>query len=196
MLPLRISETTSRLACSRQLRRCVAEWPHRLCRETWCWNEHVEKAIAAKQKAFKAWKTGKGTKLSYNAAKCIARLAVHHAHQEADKKVYENIDPKSSEVYRLANQFRRENADVVSDKLLKNDAGELSMSEDMKQKAWLEHYQRLLNFGFDWDPDHLSDKPPVEGPPTPITTDMVKKAISQMKVGKAPGPSGIVVEMI
>ena len=30
----------------------------------------------------------------------------------------------------------------------------------------------------------------------PITIDMVKKAISQMKAGKAPGPSGIVVEMI
>ena len=30
----------------------------------------------------------------------------------------------------------------------------------------------------------------------PITIDMVKKAISQMKTGKAPGPWGIVVEMI
>ena len=70
------------------------------------------------------------------------------------------------------------------------------MSEDSKQKAWLEHYQRLLNFEFDWDPDHLSYQPPVEDPPIPITTDMVKKAISQMKAGKAPGPSGIVVEMI
>ena len=36
----------------------------------------------------------------------------------------------------------------------------------------------------------------MEGPPIPITIDMVKKAISQMKVGKAPGPSGIVVENI
>ena len=70
------------------------------------------------------------------------------------------------------------------------------MSEDSKQKAWLEHYQRLLNVEFDWDPDHLSYQPPVEGPPIPITTDMVKKAISQMKAGKVPGPSGIVVEMI
>ena len=121
---------------------------------------------------------------------------MHHAHQEADKKVYENIDPKSSEVYRLANQFRRENTDVVGDKPVKNDAGEMSMSEDSKQKAWLEHYQRLLNVEFDWDPDHLSHQSPVEGPPIPITTDMVKKAISQMKAGKAPGPSGIVVEMI
>ena len=72
----------------------------------------------------------------------------------------------------------------------------MSMSDDSKQKAWLEHYQRLLNAEFDWDPNHLSDESPVEGPPIPITIDMVKKAISQMKVGKAPGPSGIVVEMI
>ena len=116
---------------------------------------------------------------------------MHHARQEADKKVYENIDPKSSEVYHFANQFRRENTDVVGDKPVKNDAGEMSMTEDSKQKAWLEHYQRLLNVEFDWDPDHLSYQLPVEGPPIPITIDMVKKAISQMKVGKAPGPSGI-----
>ena len=156
----------------------------------------MEKAIAAKRKAFKAWKTGKGTRASYDAAKRNARHAVHHAHQEADKKVFKNIDPKSSEVYRLANQFRRENTDVVGDKPVKNDAGEMSMSEDSKQKAWLEHYQRLLNVEFDWHPDHLSFQPPMECLPIPITIDMVKKAISQMKAGKAPGLSGIVVKMI
>ena len=36
----------------------------------------------------------------------------------------------------------------------------------------------------------------LEGPPIPITIDMVKTAISKMKSGKAAGPSGIVVEMI
>ena len=116
----------------------------------------MEKTIAAKRKAFKASKTGKGTRASYDAAKCNARHAVHHARQEADTNVYENIKPKSSEVYRLANQCRRENADVVGDKPVKNDAGEMSLSEDSKQKAWLKHYQRLLNVEFDWDPDHLS----------------------------------------
>ena len=96
----------------------------------------MEKAIAANRKAFKARKTSKGTRASYHAAKRNARHAVHHARQEADKKVYENIDPKSSEVYRLANQFRRENTDVVGDKPVKNDAGEMSVSDDSKQKAW------------------------------------------------------------
>ena len=79
---------------------------------------------------------------------------------------------------------------------MKNDAGEMSTSKDSKQKAWSEHYQSLLNVEFCWDPDHLSDDPPVEGPPIPITIGMVKKAISQVKVGKAQGPSGIMVEMI
>ena len=116
-----------------------------------------------------------------------------NACQEADEKVYENIDPMSKEVNRLANQFRRENADIVGDKPVKSDAGEMSMSED---SAWLEHYQRLLNIEFDWDPDHLSDEPPVEGPPIPIIIDMAKKAICQMKAGKASGPSDIVMEMI
>ena len=102
----------------------------------------------------------------------------------------------SSEDYHLANQFRRENADVVGDKLVKNDAGEMSMSEDSKQKAWLEHYQWLLNVEFDWDPDYLSGEPPVEGSHIPVTIYMVKKAISQMKVGKALNPSDIVVEII
>ena len=175
---------------------CGTTRPHRWRRETWWWNEHVGEVITPKRQAFKAWKTGKGTRASYHAAKRFARRAVHHARQEADKEVYKNIDPKSSELYRLANQFRKENADVVGDKPVKNDAGEMSMSDESKQKAWLEHYQRLLDAEFDWDPNHLSDESSMEGPPIPITIDMVKKAISQTKAGKAPGPSGIVVEMI
>ena len=160
MGPLKISGTTSRLDCSRQLRRYVAQLGHtvgilKLGGGTNTWKRPLLSA-SAKQTAFKAWKAGKGTRSSYDAAKRNARHAMHHACQEADKKVYENIDPKSSEVYRLANQFRRENTDVVGDKPVKNDAGEMSMSEDSKQKAWLEHYQRLLNVEFDWDPDHLS----------------------------------------
>ena len=54
----------------------------------------------------------------------------------------------------------------------------------------------LLHIEFEWDPDHLSNKPPLESPHIPITIAMVKKAISSMKLGKAAGPSVIVVEMI
>ena len=61
---------------------------------------------------------------------------------------------------------------------------------------WAEHYERLLNVEFDWDLDHLSNEPPLEGRPIPISIDMVNNTISKMKSGKAASPSGIVVEMI
>ena len=43
--------------------------------------------------------------------------------------VYDGIDHKSSDIFRLANQMRKENVDVVGDKpVKKNDTGEMSMS--------------------------------------------------------------------
>ena len=129
-------------------------------------------AITTKRKAFKAWKTGKGTRAVYDAATRTARHVVHHARYEAGTVIYQKIDPKSSEVFRLANQMRKENTDVVGDKPVKNDAGEITMSDDSKQKAWIEHYERLLNVEFEWDPGHLSNEPPVESSSNPMTINI------------------------
>ena len=49
---------------------------------------------------------------------------------------------------------------------------------------------------FEWDPEHLSDEPPLEGPSIPLTILMMKKVISKIKFSRAAGPSGVVVEMI
>ena len=49
---------------------------------------------------------------------------------------------------------------------------------------------------FEWDPEHLSDEPPLEGPSIPITILMMKKVISKIKFSRAADPSGVVVEMI
>ena len=48
--------------------------------------------------------------------------------------------------------MRKENDDVVGDKPVKNDAGEMSMSEEVKQNAWAEHHEKLLNVEFDCCP--------------------------------------------
>ena len=49
---------------------------------------------------------------------------------------------------------------------------------------------------FEWDPEHLSDGPLLEGPSIPLIILMVKKVISKKRFSKAVGPSGVVVEMI
>ena len=42
----------------------------------------------------------------------------------------------------------------------------------------------------------MSEEALVEGPAIKITSEMVSKANSKMKSGKAAGPSGIIIEMI
>ena len=84
----------------------------------------------------------------------------------------------------------------MGEKPVKNDAGQLSLDEEAKKEAWREHYERLLNVEFPWNPEDLSEESPVEGPSQPITLEMITKAISKMASGKAAGPSGIVAEML
>ena len=79
---------------------------------------------------------------------------------------------------------------------VKNDEGQLSLDEESKKEAWKEHYERLLNVEFPWNPEDLSEESPVEGPSEPITLEMITKAITKMASGKAAGLSGIVAEML
>ena len=67
----------------------------------------MREVITDKRQVFEAWKTGKGTRAPYHAAKRIARHAVYHARQEADKEIYKNIDPKSSESYALQTSLEK-----------------------------------------------------------------------------------------
>ena len=70
-----------------------------------------------------------------------------------------------------------------------------SLDNEAKKVAWKQHYERLLNEEFSWDPEDLTADP-VVGPSIHIDVEMVVKAIAKMKTGKAAGPSGIVAEML
>ena len=41
--------------------------------------------------------------------------------------------------------MQKTNQDLVGEKCIKNDAGELSITDEAKKHAWKEHYERLLN---------------------------------------------------
>ena len=76
----------------------------------------------------------------------------------------EKVDPKSADIYKLAKQLSRERQGVVGEKPVKNDDGVLSMDEEAKKVAWKQHYERLLNVEFPWNPEDLSDEPPLKVP--------------------------------
>jgi hypothetical protein len=58
--------------------------------------------------------------------------------------------------------------DVVGERCIKNDAGEQSLSDEEKMKAWVEHYARLLHVEFEWPSDLLPEPASVEGPAPPV----------------------------
>ena len=80
---------------------------------------------------------------------------VHYARHEADKVLYESNYHKLLAIFRLTNQMRKENVGVVSDKPVKNNTGEMSMSEEATQNVWAVCYERVLNVEFEWDHEHL-----------------------------------------
>ena len=151
--------------------------------------------LEEKQRCWKMWKKG-GSKEDYQEAKRLAKHAVYLAKSQAEQEVLRDPSPGSSDLFRLANQMRRTNQDVQGEKPVRNDAGELCLDDRAKQAAWKEHYERLSNVEFDWDPDSLTEVYPVEGPAPPIPLELVTRAIKLMKCGKAAGTSLIVAEML
>ena len=163
-------------------------------RVTWWWDDTVSSMITEKRKMWKAWKKG-GCKEDYLNAKRKAKKAVYTAKKAAEEEKFTNLKPGMREIYKMAKQMRQDNQDVTGEKCVKDDSGNLSIDDQAKKRAWKQHYERLLNEEFPWNPDELHAHP-IEGPPIYITIEMVKKAIAKMKIGKAPGPSGIVAEML
>ena len=88
------------------------------------------------------------------------------------------------------------NRDVIGDKCVRNDAGELTLSDAQKRNAWVEHHKRLSNVEFDWASKSLSFVSPILGPPPSVTLSQVSDAIKKIKCRKTAGPSGIVAEML
>ena len=143
------------------------------------------------------WKNG-GSKEEYLKTKKAAKTAVYYAKKDAQTEKFSSINNNSDKnrIFKMAKRLKRDNVDVVGETCARNDDGKLTLSIDDKLKAWQSHYQKLLNVEFPWNAENLSEEAPVEGPAIKITSEMVSKAISKMKSGKAAGPSGIIIEMI
>lgn len=73
------------------------------------------------------------------------------------------------------------NQDVLGEKCVKNDAGELSLSDDEKMKAWVEHYVILLKVEFEW-PNEIYARP---------SKDAVPQASLQLWMLQAAGEEGV-----
>lgn len=175
--------------------------------ETWWWNNQVDEAVQEKRARFKTYnilkKQGNSNsvefleaKSAYVEAKRLAKHTVWCAKSESESMEFASVSPNGDGIYRIAKQMDRTNQDVVGENCIRNDVGEMALSDSDKLKAWVEYYSQLLNVEFEWPSNELPESTPVEGPPPGVSTEMISLAISKMKCGKAAGPSGISAEML
>ena len=167
-------------------------------KETWWWDDTVSNAIKLKRKLWKEWKKGTKSKEEYLVAKRSAKSAVYFAKKSANEKKFGDLNSteKRNTIFKMTRKMKEDNKDIIGEKCVKDQEGNMAFDDCSKAKAWESHYSNLLNVEFPWNDENLPNELAVHGPPILITKDMICKAISQMKKGKAAGPSGVVLEMI
>ena len=90
--------------------------------------------------------------------KRIARRAIYKAKTEDEKARYANIqqsDDEKNEIVRIAKQMAKTNQDIVGEKCIRTDDGELEINEQDKVNAWKCYYEKLLNTEFPWHRENL-----------------------------------------
>ena len=113
-------------------------------------------------------------------AKAKYSEAKHFAEREVwlSKTKFANISRYGRDISKLAEQSDRKNQEVVGEMSIQNDNGELALNDNEKMKAWIEHYDRLLNIEFNW-PLALLEILPLEGPLPPVTTKFINRATEE-----------------
>ena len=106
-----------------------------------------------------------------------------------------NADSRE-EIFRIAKQMISQNKDLIGDQCVKDDMGNVLVDHGKIRNAWRSYYEHLLNEEFPWSRDILEAGEPVQGSPPEIKNEWVKKAIDEMKNGKAAGSTGIAAEML
>ena len=71
--------------------------------------------------------------------------------------------------------MKAENGDVVGDKRIQNDKGELTLTDAQKHLNWKEHCERLLNEEFPWGKANLIFEDPVIRPRSQIDKEGVRE---------------------
>ena len=184
---------------------CGSSSKHQWRPEIWWWDDRVEDAINEKGSQYWTYKKLRKqghmpeiitAKEAYNLAKRVSKHVVWLAKSEAEKEAFAHISPNGNEIFHIAKQMDKTNQDVVGEKCVKNDAGELSLSDEQKMKSWVDYYNILLKVEFEWTSDTPDNVAPTSGTPPPVTMALINEVIKKMKFHKAAGPSGIVVDML
>ncbi|ONM53611.1 Retrovirus-related Pol polyprotein LINE-1 [Zea mays] len=180
----------------------LSEGNRREVKDTWWWNEDVQKAIKEKKDCYKRLhhdKCADNIEKYRIAKKKSAKRAVSRARGQAYDDLYQRLDTKQGEkdIFRMAKIRERETRDVNQVKCIKDEANQLLVKNEEIKNRWKEYFNKLFNGGNESSTIEL-DEPFDDnnrGFVRRIQEYEVKEALKRMKIGKAMGPDGIPIEV-
>ena len=167
-------------------------------RETWWWNEEVQKSIKEKKEAKTAWdkiRNENAIKI-YKEKKNKAKKAVAMAKGRAYDDLYARLETKEGEkeLYKLARQRNRAGKDVQHVRVIKDENGNVMVNSEAVLKRWKEYFEKLMNEENNRDP-RTEEEEMVNEEIICVSREEVKNALRRMKKGKAVGPDELPVEV-
>ena len=102
-----------------------------------------------------------------------------------------HLNERKAKIFKIATQMRKERKDIVGSRYIRDENGSLKVKEEKVVERWRSYFSSLLN---EYKLKLEEDK--VERPIWGVTEQIVEQALKSMKVGKAPGQSGVISELI
>ena len=166
-------------------------------KETWWWNEEVQKSIKENKKAKKAWDKirDENTKKMYKEKKNKAKKAVAMTKGRVYDNLYARLETKEGEkeLYRLARQRNRAGKDVQHVRVIKDENSNVMINSEAVLKRWKE-IEKLMNEENNRDP-RTKEAEVVNEEVNCVSREEVKNALRRMKNGKAVGPDELPAEV-
>jgi hypothetical protein len=170
-------------------------------KDTWWWNEEVQKAIKEKNECFKRLHLDRSAANieSYKIAKRVAKRAVSVAKGQAYDDLYQRLGTKEGEkdIFRLVRIRERKTRDINQIKCIKDGTDQLLVRDDEIKDRWREYFDRLFN-GEDENPTIESDDSFDDTNRRfvrRIQEAKIEEALKRTKRGKAMSPDGIPIEV-
>ena len=166
-------------------------------RESWWWNQEVQKKLKDKRNAKKVWDTIRddASKLAFKTARKQAKREVAKARNKAYEELFEKLETKEgeNELFKIAKQRNRQSKDVQQIRVNKSKTGEILMEEEKVKQRWKEYFDNLLkqeNSRERRDMRTEETKRDVED----ISVEEIRSGLRKMKKGKVQGPDDIPME--
>ncbi|GLS47117.1 hypothetical protein GCM10007884_51210 [Methylobacterium brachythecii] len=169
-------------------------------KETWWWNEEVQKMVRFKRECYKAWQKNRSIENfdSYKRASKETKKIVGEAKCRAYDNFYTKLDTKQGEkdIYKLAKLREKRTRDISQIKCIKNEDSRVLVQDKEIKLRWENYFKKLLNeTNIDLEKLELQTSHRDNIFFRRIKEGEVKNALKKMKSGKALGPDGVPLDV-